>query len=66
MKELRWGGRFAENISDGIWVKPGKCRQYYKKNEAVFVFWDAVPEADYPASRSINPFDKNKWNKSFD
>ena len=38
----------------------------YKENEAVFVFWDAVPEADYPASHSIDPFDENKWNKNCD
>ena len=31
-----------------------------------FFFWDAVPEADYPASRSIEPFDGKKWNKNCD
>ena len=29
-------------------------------------FWDAVPEADYPTSRSIEPFDEKKWNKNRD
>ena len=31
-------------------------------------FWDAfaVPETDYPASRSIKPFDEKKWNKNCD
>ena len=56
MKELRWCGGVVESISDGTWVKPGKLRQCYKENEAAFVFWDAVPEADYPTSRSIEPF----------
>ena len=30
MKELHWCGGDVENISDGIWVKPGKRRQCYK------------------------------------
>ena len=29
-------------------------------------FWDAIPEADYPTSRSIEPFNKNKWNNNCD
>ena len=66
MKELRWCGGVVKNISDGTWVKPGKLRQFYKENEAAFVFWDSVTEADYPASHSIDPFDENKWNKNCD
>ena len=65
-KALCWCGRVVENISDGTWVNPGKRRQCYKENEAEFVFWDAVPEADFPASCSIEPFDEKKWNKNRD
>ena len=36
MKELRWCGGVVENISDVTWVRPGKCRQCYKENEAAF------------------------------
>ena len=66
MKELRWCGGFVKNISDGTWVNPGNHHQCYKGNEEEFVFWDAVPEVDYPASRSIEPFHENKWNKNCD
>ena len=47
---------FVENISDGTWLKPGNNLQCYKENEAAFVFWDAVPEAEYRTSRSIETF----------
>ena len=40
--------------------------QMLQKNEAIFVFWDAVPDADYPTSCSIEPFDENKRNKNCD
>ena len=53
-------------MSDGTWVKPGKLPQCYKENKASFFFWGAVPETDYPASYSIEPFDENKWNKNRD
>ena len=46
MKELRWCGGIVKNISDGTCVKPGNRRQHYKQNEAAFVFWGAVLEAD--------------------
>ena len=47
-----------------MWVKVGNYQQCYKPNEAALVYWDAVPEANYPASRSIEPFDEMKWDKS--
>ena len=66
IKKLRWCGGVVENISDGTWVNPGKLCQCYKENEAAFVFWDSVPEANYPVSRSIEPFDENKRNNKID
>ena len=65
MKEPCWCGGVVEDISDDTYVNPGKCHQYYKENESSF-FWDAVPEADYPTSRSIEPFDEKKWNNNCD
>ena len=53
-------------ISDCTWVKPGKRRKCYKENEAAFVFWDAVTEADYTTSRSIEPLYEKKWNNNCD
>ena len=46
MKEVRWCGGVVEKISDGTLFNPGKLRRCYKENEAEFVFWCAVPEAD--------------------
>ena len=66
MKELRWCVGVVENISDVKWVKLGKHHQCYKENESAFVFFYAVPEADYSASRSIEPFDEKKWNNNCD
>ena len=66
MKELCWCVSIDENISDGIWFNPGKRHQCYKENKASFIFWDVVPEADYPTSRSIEPFDEKKRNKNRD
>ena len=40
----------------------GESSLTLQKNEAEFVFWDSVLEADYPATRSIEPFDEKKWN----
>ena len=61
-KELRWCGGTVEQVSDNTWVKPGCRRKCYKTHEAAFVHWDAVPEADLPSTRSIEPFDEKKWN----
>ena len=64
MKELHWCGGIVKNIRDGTCIKPGNRRQHYKENEAVFMFWDAVLQADYPATRSIEPFSEKKWNNN--
>ena len=45
-KKLCWCGGDVENISDGKWVNPGNRHKYYKENEAEFIFWAAVSEAD--------------------
>ena len=66
MKELCLFGGVVKNISDGTQVHPGKRGNFYKENKASFVFWDAVPEAKYPASRSNQPFDEKKLNNNRD
>ena len=45
-----------ERVCDGTWIKSGKRIQYYKEGEAAEVFWDAIPECNMEASRSIEPF----------
>ena len=62
-KEPRWCSGVVERICDGTWVIPGRMRKCWKENEAVEVFWDAVPEADAPACRAQVALDPNKWNK---
>ena len=42
----------------------GESSLTLQKNEAEFVFWDSVLEADYPATRSIEPFSEKKWNNN--
>ena len=66
IKELYWCGGVVKNVIDDICVNTGKFRQCYKENEAAFVFWGAVPEADFPVSRTIELFDEKKWNNNFD
>jgi len=51
-KEPRWCSGVVERICDGTWVIPGRMRKCWKENEAVEVFWDAIPEADAPACRA--------------
>ena len=58
--------RHRQKNSYGALFKPGKRHQCYKENEEGFVFWDVFPEADYPASRSIDTFNEKKWNKNCD
>ena len=62
-KEPRWCSGVVERICDGTWVIPGRMRKCWNENEAVEVFWDAVPEADAPACRAQVALDPKKWNK---
>ena len=40
--------------------KPTNC---FKAGEADEALWDAVPEVNYPAGKSIAEFKPNLWNK---
>ena len=44
-----------ERMCDGTWINPGNMRQCYKEGESVEVFWDAIPEFNIEASRSVEP-----------
>ena len=47
-RELRpVDGKILE-VSDGMWLIPGKRTPCYKKNEAANVLWDATEEANCP------------------
>lgn len=42
----------------------GRRRKWYEVGEAAEMYWDAIPEADFPDGSTIERIDKNKWNKS--
>ena len=61
-----WMGGTVERVSDGTWLMPGARTKFYKEGEATEVYWDAVPEANYPPGRTTEKFDQNcgtriKW-----
>ena len=37
---------------------PGARTKFHKKGEATEVYWDAVPEANYPRGRTTENFDQ--------
>ena len=41
---------------------PGARTKFYKEGEAAEVYWDAVPEANYPQGRTTEKFDQKLWN----
>ena len=64
IQEMRWCSGIVEDVSDGTWIKAGTRRQRYKEGEAARVLWDAVPEANFAASKSVEVFDKRLWNQN--
>ena len=56
-------GGTVERVSDGTWLMPGASTKFYKKGEATEVYWDAVPEANYPPGRKKEKPDQKLWNK---
>ena len=45
-KKLRWFGGLILDVSDGTWIIPGARTRCYMENEAAYVLWDEVQEAD--------------------
>ena len=56
------GGAF-ERVNDGTWLMPGARTKCYKQGEAEEVYWDVVPEANYPPGRTTEKSDQKLWNK---
>ena len=51
-------------VSDSTWLVVGNARtDCFKSGEAAELLWDAVPEVNYPAGKSIAEFKPNFWNK---
>ena len=45
-KNLRWVGGLILDVSDIIWLMAGTRTRCYAENEAAYVLWDEVQEAD--------------------
>ena len=45
-KKLRLVGGLILDVSDGPWLMPGARTRCYAENEAAYVLWDEVQEAD--------------------
>ena len=64
VKELIWMNGVVMRVSDGTWMVSANARtECFKAGEAAEVLWDAVPEVNYPAGKSIAEFKPNLWNK---
>ena len=63
-KKLRWVGGLILDASDGTWLMLGARTRCYAENEAAYVLWDEVQEADCSMCKSIEPFKENKFNKT--
>ena len=53
-----WVGGTVEIVIDGTWLMPVSRTKCYKKGEAEEVYWDAVPEVNYPPGRMTEKFDQ--------
>ena len=56
-------GSTVERESDGTWLMPVARKKCYKKVEAAGVYWDAVPEENYPPGITTEKFVQKLWNK---
>ena len=64
VKELSCMNGKVMRVSDGKWLVGANARKKcFKSGEAAEVLWGAVPEVNYPASKSIEEFEPNLWNK---
>ena len=64
VKEFIWMNGKVTRVSDGTWIVGANERtNCFKSGEAAEVLWDAVPEVNYPAGKSITEFKPNLWNK---
>ena len=63
-KKLRWVGGLILYVSDGNWLVPGARTRCYTENEAAYVLWDEVQEADCSIFKSLETFKEHKFNKT--
>ena len=64
VKELIWMNGKVMRVSDVTWCVVENSRtKCFKAGEASEVLWDAVPELNYPAGKSIAEFKPNLWNR---
>ena len=64
VKELIWINGKVMRVSGGTWLVVVNARtNCFKAGEEAEVLWDAVPEVNYPAGKSIAEFKPNLWNK---
>ena len=57
VKELIWMNGNMKRVSDGNWIVGANARtNCFKAGEAAEALWDAVPEVNYPAGKSIAEF----------
>ena len=60
---LRWCQGEVMFVSDGTNItKPGSVRAKFKKGEAVWLKWDAIPERNEAEYESSQRLLKSKWN----
>ena len=54
VKYLIWMNGKVTRVSDGTWIVGANAQTNFSKSgEAAEVLWDAVPEVNYPAGKSI-------------
>ena len=63
-KKLRWVGGLIFDVSDRTWLMQVARTRCYAENEAAYVLWDEVQEADCSMCKSIEPFKEHKFNKT--
>ena len=64
VKELIWINGKVMRVIDVTWLVGVNARKNcFKADEADEVLWDAVPEVNYLAGKSIAEFKPNLWNK---
>ena len=60
----RWCQGVVINVSDGTnMVRGHGSRRKYKRDEAVMVLWDPIPDLGHPSCESAQVLLQSKWNK---
>ena len=54
------------DVSDVTWLMPGARTRCYTENEAAYVLWDEVQDADFSMCKSTEPFKEHKFNKTYE